>query len=118
MKTLALSYFFIVFSLLLVTACSGQLPASGNGNAGTVTLKVGESSTCYTAGSCTVYMIMPIASGEYTVKQDGPNGKWEAGTFAADGQTVLLGQFYPGRTKFTIQGMDAPDSWVTVVSIF
>ena len=104
--------------MLILTACNGQLPKSGDGNAGTVTLQVGESLTCYAAGSCTVYMIMPEVSGEYIVKQDGPNGRWTAGTFSAKGQTVLLGQFYPGRTKFTIDGMDVPDTWVTVISVF
>ena len=110
------SYVFAVFLLLFLSACSNQLPKSDAGNAGTVTLEVGESMTCYTVGSCTVYLIMPEAPGEYTVKQDGPAGRWTAGTFPAQGQSVLLGKFYGGRTRFIIQGMDAPDTWVTVVS--
>ena len=69
--------------MLILTACNGQLPKSDDGNAGTVTLQVGESLTCYAAGSCTVYMVMPDASsGEYVVKQDGPNGRWTSGTFS------------------------------------
>ncbi len=107
--------FIMVCFMLLLTACNGQLPKSDGGNAGTITLKVGESATCYTVGACVVYLIMPEASGEYVVKQDGPNGIWTAGTFSAQGQTVLLGEFYNGRTKFTIEGMDAPETWVTVI---
>lgn len=113
------SLFSVACIVFFLSACSGKIPQSDGGNAGTVTLHVGESKTCYTAGSCTVYMIMPEGGTEqYTVKQDGPNGRWTAGTFPANGQTVLLGQFYPGRTKFKIDGMDVPETWVTVISIF
>lgn len=102
----------------MLTACITPLPKSGDGNTGTVTLNVGESISCYTVGACIVYLVMPKASGEYVVKQDGPEGKWDAGKFPADGQTVLLGKFYLGRTKFTIEGMDVPETWVSVVSTF
>ena len=110
--------FSAAWLVFILTACSGQVPQSDDGNTGTVTLHVGESVTCYTAGSCTVYLVMPDGDGQYTVKQDGPNGRWTAGTFSANGQTVLLGQFYQGRTGFTIEGMDIPETWVTVISVF
>jgi len=113
-SALSRSLLFILL-LILVTACNSVPPKSDNGNTGTITLKVGESATCYTVGSCTVYLVMPLAKGEYTVKQEGPDGQWTAGTYAAEGQTVLLGKIYSGRTKFTIEGMDTPDTWVTVL---
>ena len=113
-RILSRSFLFILLPIL-ITACNSIPPKSDNGNVGTITLKVGESATCYTVGSCTVYLVMPLGKGEYTVKQDGPDGQWTAGTYSADGQTVLLGQFYTGRTKFTIEGMDSPDTWVTVL---
>lgn len=59
---------------------------------------------------------MPNGDGEYTIKQDGPAGKWTAGTFPASGQTVLLGKFYNGQTKFTFEGLDVPITWVNVNS--
>ena len=112
-----LKHLFLIISIvLLLTACNSQPPKSDSSNIGTITLKVGESASCYTVGACTVYLIMPIAPGDYTVKQDGPDGQWTAGTFPAKGQTVLLGKFYRGDTKFTISGMDAPDTWVAVIS--
>ena len=77
--------FLIIYIALLLTACNSQPPKSDNSNVGTITLKVGESATCYTVGSCTVYLIMPKAPRDYTVKQDGPGGQWTAGTFPAKG---------------------------------
>ena len=101
---------------LFLSACGANPQEQGDDyNIGSITLNVGESATCYAAGSCKVFLNMPEGSKSYVVKQDGPNGKWTAGTFPA-GQQAMLGEFYPGRTKFTIEGLDVPDTWVTVIS--
>jgi hypothetical protein len=104
----------LIISTIFVAACNGQPPKSDDTNIGTITLKVGDSATCYTSGSCAVYLVMPDSGGEYTIKQDGPAGIWTAGTFPANGQTVLLGEFYSGRTEFTFEGLDVPKTWVSV----
>lgn len=112
-----LAYSLVTGVIMLLCACSGQpTDDTGSNNAGSVTLKVGDSATCYAAGSCRVYLIMPEGSGDHVVKQSGPSGNWKAGTFPAQGQKVLLGEFFSGRTEFTIEGMDVPSTWVTVVS--
>lgn len=113
-KTITLFLLLIFF----LAACNGQPPKSDDMNIGTITLTVGESATCFTSGSCAVYLVMPNVGGEYTIKQNGPDGVWTAGKFPANGQTVLLGKFYAGRTKFIFQGLDVPITWVSVNSDF
>lgn len=103
--------------MCLIAACGGPDNInSGSNNAGRVIVNVGDSATCYAADSCKVYMNMPAGSGSYVVKQSGPNGNWTAGTFAAGEQEVLLGDFYSGRTELTIEGMEFPSTWISVIS--
>ena len=112
-----LKLLFILSFLLILVACKGgQIPKSDSYNVGTITLKAGESASCFAIDVCAVYLVMPEASGQYVVNENGPGGKRASGTFSALGQVVLLGQFYEGRTKFTIEGLDVPDTWVTVVA--
>jgi hypothetical protein len=113
-KTLLFSMLMLVVLFLFARGANSQ-EQGDDYNMGSITLNVGESATCYAAGSCRVFLNMPEGSKSYVVKQDGPNGKWTAGTFPA-GQQAMLGEFYEGRTKFTIEGLDVPATWVTVIS--
>ena len=115
-KSLACAVLITGFMLLL-SACGGPDSIhSGSNIAGRVFVNVGDSATCYAAGSCKVYMNMPQGSGSYVVKQSGPNGNWTAGTFNAGEQEAYLGEFYAGRTELTIEGQQFPSTWITVIS--
>lgn len=92
----------VIFAVaLMLSGCAG---IKGTSSIGEITLKPGDASVCYDA-PCGTYFLMPPGEGTFLVKEDGPAGTWETGTFKA-GEKTFAGSYWLGLTVFTIEGPD------------
>ncbi|MEA3302258.1 MAG: hypothetical protein U9Q75_03180 [Pseudomonadota bacterium] len=96
-------------TLLLSTLFSGLSIASGTNNFGEITLEAGSSGTCLSS-PCKVYFVMPPGSGSYVVLAN----NMEVGSYPA-GQTVSLGGYWTGITRFKVVDSDVDLTILNVI---
>ena len=101
--------FHLAITLLLAALATGQAIASGSNNFGEITLEAGSSGTCISS-PCKVYFVMPPGSGSYVVLAN----NMKVGSYPAS-ETVSLGGYWTGVTRFKVVGSDVGITILNVV---